>query len=550
MTKLTGGEAIVKSLLAQGVDTIFGVPGVHNDWFYNALYDEASSNSSNQGGGIRTFTTRHEQGAGYMALGYAMSSDKVGVFCVVPGAGLLNASTALATGYGLYQRMLGVVGQNPSAYLERGIGFLHEVVGQGELLRPLTKWQGLIHTPAEAPRLVAEAFRQLDSGVPRPVAIEAPMDVQKARADVELDVDVGRPYRPIVNTDLAERAAKLLGEAKNPLIIVGSGASNATEEVKQLAEMLQAPVMASDQGRGVLSARHSLSISIPAAHKLWAEVDVVLAIGEQLRIQHMYWGVDNDLKIIHIDTDPQAATCIQRPAVNLVARSEDALRVLLPLVARHNSVRASRADEMATLKAATAQQLAHLEPQHSYLRVIREALPDDGICVMDLTQVGYVSRIAFPVYRPRTYLSPGYPGTLGYGFASALGAKVANPDKGVLAVAGDGGFMFTAAELATAVQHNLAVVALVFSDNAYGNVKRMQKGYDGRVHSTDLHNPDFAKLAELFGAQGLRATSPQELGPAIQKGLAYHGPTVIEIPMGEVPSPWPFIMGSKVRGKR
>ena len=207
MTKLTGGQAIVKSLVAQGVDTIFGVPGVHNDWFYNALYDEMRD-----GGNIRHFTTRHEQGAGYMALGYALSSDRVGVFAVVPGAGLLNASTALATGYGLYQRMLGVVGQNPSAYLERGIGFLHEIVGQGELLRPLTKWQALMQTPAEAPGVVAEAFRQLHSGVPRPVAIEAPMDVQKAMADVELDVNVGAVYRPTVNSELAKEAAKLLGE--------------------------------------------------------------------------------------------------------------------------------------------------------------------------------------------------------------------------------------------------------------------------------------------------------------------------------------------------
>ena len=346
---------------------------------------------------------------------------------------------------------------------------------------------------------------------------------------------------------MAKRAAKLVGEAKKPLIIIGRGAENAVDEVKELAEMLQAPVMETEQGRGVLTARHSLSISIPAAHNLWPEIDVVLCIGDTLRTQHIYWGVDNDLKIIHIDTDPQTGTRIQRPAVNLVARSEDALRVLLPLVAQHNSVRANRAEEIADLKEYTAQQIAYLEPQHTYLRVIRDALPDDGIVVMDLTQVGYVSRIAFPVYHPRTYISPGYPGTLGYAFASALGAKVANPDKAVLAVAGDGGFMFTATELATAVQHKLAVVTLVFSDNAYGNVKRMQQGYDGRVHGTDLHNPDFVKLAELFGAQGLRANSPEELGPAIQKGLAYNGPTVIEIPMGEVPSPWPFVMGSRVR---
>ncbi len=191
---------------------------------------------------------------------------------------------------------------------------------------------------------------------------------------------------------------------------------------------------------------------------------------------------------------------------------------------------------MKNLKAAMAERFAYLEPQLSFLHVIREELPDEGIFVDEMTQIGYASGFAMPFYEPRTFLSPSYQGTLGWGFATALGAKVANPDTPVISVNGDGGFMFNVQELATAVQHEIGVVALVFNDHAFGNVKTMQRDlFDGRVMASDLHNPNFVQLAKIFGAQGLTANTPEELRGAIRKGFATKGPTIIEIPCDEMP---------------
>jgi acetolactate synthase-1/2/3 large subunit len=206
---------------------------------------------------------------------------------------------------------------------------------------------------------------------------------------------------------------------------------------------------------------------------------------------------------------------------------------------------------MISLKAEIEGRMAYLEPQVSYLKLLREELPEDGIFVSELTQVGYVSRSALPVYEPHTYLSLGYQGTLGGGFAIALGAKVAQPNKPVLSIAGDGGFMFTMPELATAVQHQISTVTIIFNDGAYGNVQRMQRqNYGGKVIATDLNNPDFVKLAESFGAQGLRAESYDDLRRAIRRGFETHGPTLIDVPVGVMPDPWDIFFPARNRPPR
>ena len=539
--KMTGGEAIVGAMIAQGTEILFGLPGVQNDWLYNALYDA--------GDAIKVIHTRHEQGAGYMALGYAMSTGKPGVYAVVPGVGLLNSSSALATAYSVNAPVFCFTGQIPSASIGRGHGQLHEVPDQLGILERLTKWATRIKSPAEAPALVTEAFRKLQTGRPRPVAVECPLDVLAATAQIEstdLPLDI---RHPAVDEEVLEEAAKLLGQAKNPLIFVGSGAIGASEGICELAEQLQAPVVANNSGHGILSSRHYLSLRSPDAHTLWATADVVLAVGSRLQRPMMTWGMDDDLKIIRIDIDPEEHYRIAEPAVGLIARSEDAIPLLVKQVGKYNQVRPSRQDDLNDLRAETDSRLAALEPQLSYLKAIRDVLPDDGILVRDVTQIGYVSGVGFPTYHPRTMLGTGYQGTLGWGFATSLGAKVANPGKEVLAVCGDGGFMFTVQELATAVQHKIATVTLVFNDGAYGNVKRMQKeNYGNRLIGSDLQNPDFVKLAESFGALGLRATTPDELRPALEQGFASGQPTLIEIPIGEVPSPWGAIMMPRSRG--
>jgi acetolactate synthase-1/2/3 large subunit len=540
MPKLSGGEAIVKSLIGQGVETIFGLPGVQNDYLYNALYDEREH--------IRVIHPRHEQGAAYMALGYALSSEKVGVYNVVPGPGLLNTGAALSTAYARNARVLCLTGQIPTPFIGRGVGLLHEIPDQFGILQRLTKWAGQIQSPAEAPELVAEAFKHLLSGRPRPVGLEVAMDVLAAKAEVELIPLKPALASPPVDLEAVEQAGKLLGQAKNPLIFAGSGAAGAGEELRILAEELQAPVIATYTGLGILSSRHYLSQVMPVGHQLWPTADVVLAVGTRLQMPQMNWGLDPELKIIRVDLDPQEHKRFASPEVSLVSDCRATLQALIPALEKYNSVRPSRQEEMLGLKTELAGRLAYLEPQLTFLKIIREELPEEGIFVDEVTQIGYVSRIAMPFYYPRTFITTGYQGTLGYGFATALGAKVANPDKPVLSVAGDGGFMYTVQELATAVQQQINLVVLVFNDSAFGNVRRMQKKqYGNRLIASDLHNPDFVKLAEAFGAQGLRADSPEALRQAIRRGFETPGPTLVEVPVGEMPEPWSLIMQPRVR---
>jgi len=538
---MTTAEAIVRTLVAHGTDTVFGLPGVQNDALYNALYDHRNR--------IRVIHTRHEQGAAYMALGYALSTDRAGVYNVVPGPGFLNSTGALCTAYATNAKVLCLTGEIPSKYIGRGIGQLHEINDQLGVLRSLTKWSARITGPSEAPARTAEALRQLHSGRPRPVGLECPWDVLAAEGTVDR-IPGPLPIAPVpVDTEALEKAARILGRAENPMIFVGRGAVNVPAEVRQLAELLQAPVISYRTGRGVLDSRHYLSLTNPSGHRLWPKVDVALAVGSRLEIPQLNWGVDENLTIIRIDADRSAHDRIAMPDLPITARTEDAMPLLVSLVEKHNRRRPSRKDEMLALKEETAAMLSSLEPQIAFLRVIREELGEDGIFVEELTQVGYASRQVMPVYKPYTFISTGYQGTLGWGFPTALGVKAAHPDKPVLSIAGDGGFMFAVQELATAVQHQIGLVTLVFNDNAYGNVKRMQQEqYGNRVIASDLQNPDFVKLAESFGARGLRARTPEELRGAIREGFAADGPTIVEIPVGDMPDVDRFKRGARVRG--
>ncbi|MCC6167430.1 MAG: hypothetical protein IT329_09410 [Caldilineaceae bacterium] len=547
MAKMTGGEALVRALAAQGVDTIFGLPGVQNDAFYNALYDY---NEAQGARGIRVIHTRHEQGAAYMALGYALSSGRVGVYNVVPGPGVLNTTAALSTAYAANAPVLCLTGQIRSDQIGRGYGMLHELPDQLSILRGLTKWAERVRHPSEAPRLVAEAWRQMQSGRPRPVALEAPPDVLAATAEVDLPSPLTSHMQFPLDLEAIDKAAKLLAGAQRPLIFVGGGAQGAGAEVPALAELLHAPVIASYNGRGVVDSRHPLSFTSPAGHRLWATADVVLGIGTRLMQPLMNWGTDDKLTLIRIDVDPEEMARISPPSLGILAGSKQATGALVAAVEAHLAApRLDRTAELAGLRAAVEADFAKLQPQMDFLEAIRAALPEDGFFVEEMTQVGYVARYALPVYRPRTYISTGYQGTLGWGFATGLGVKVANPDRAVVTVSGDGGFLFTVQELATAVQQRIATVNLVFSDGAYGNVRRMQQQqYGGRVIATELHNPDFVRLAEAFGAQGLRAHTVDEVSAALRQGLeTTDRPTVIEVPVGEMPSPWSLSFAPRVR---
>ncbi len=540
MGKMTGGAALAKSVLGHGVDTIFALPGVQIDHLFNALHDE--------GDGVRVIHSRHEQGAAYMAFGYAASTGRVGTYAVVPGPGFLNSAAALSTAYACNAPVLCLTGQIPSAHIGEGLGHLHEIPDQLAVARSLTKWAARIEKPGDAPVLVREAFRQLLSGRRRPVELEMAMDVMGAKAEVELLAALAPDAAPDPDPDLVAEAAALLGRAERPLIMAGGGVNDAGPALTAVAEALQAPVVSLYNGRGALDGRHYLSQNWLAGHRLWADADVVLAVGTRLHMPRAMWGVDDGLKIVRIDIDPEEMKRQGAPDVALVADANDGLTALAGALGKSNRKRANREPEMAELRARAVADMSRLEPQLSYVRAIREALPEDGILVDDVTQIGYAAWLAYPVYAPRTYISSGYQGTLGYGFATALGVQVAHPERKVVSVSGDGGFMFNVQELATAVHHGIGLVAVVFRDNAFGNVKRIQRDmYGGRELGVDLTNPDFVSLAENFGARGLRAKSPDELRAALETAFGETGPTVIEVPVSEMPDPWPLILLPRAR---
>jgi acetolactate synthase-1/2/3 large subunit len=544
MTKMTGGGALVEMLRRHGVDTIFALPGVQNDALFVAFYDAGEA--------LRVIHTRHEQGAAYMAFGYARASGKVGTYAVVPGPGLLNTTAALATAYATNAPVLCISGQVPSDMIGRGFGLLHEIPDQLGILQRLTKWAARVDHPTQAGKLVNEAFRQLRDGRPRPVGIEIPPDVLALHSEITLPAAEGPPPVTEPDPELIDKAAALLAAARKPLLFVGSGAVDAVEEVLAIAEMLQMPVVSFTGGKGIVSDRHYLAQSALAGHELWREADVVLAVGTRLHQPQLRWGVDRDLKLIRIDIDPVEIARYFRPALGIVADAKAALAALHSAVDRLAPKRVSRQDELETLKAATLARLdKQLGPQCEYLRAIRAELSDDGIYVEDLTQVGYVGRMAFPVYHPRTYIHSGYQGTLGFGFATALGAKVGRPDRPVVSVSGDGGFMFNVQELSTAVRHGIDIVAIVFADGAYGNVRRMQKeDYGNRLIGVDLQNPQFPKMAESFGAAGVRTTTPDGLRRELAAALKRRGTTLIEVAVGEMPDPWKVLIPPRIRGIR
>ena len=541
MQRMTAAEAIVASLLAHGLDTVYVLPGVHNDHLFDALFKAGEA--------IRTIHTRHEQGAAYMALGAALATGKPQAYVVVPGPGLLNSGAALLTAYGMNAPVLALIGQIPDADIGRGFGHLHEIRDQAGILARLVGHSARMRGPEEASALLAEAMRAMRTGRPGPAALECAIDVWGREGEVKLVPPQAVPAPPL-DEDAIRDAARRLGAAKRVLVVCGGGAQDAAAEVSELSAMLRAPVLGYRRGRGVLDSRNPLSVTLPLGHELWRETDAVLAVGTRLHNPQIVWGLDENLAIVRVDADPEEPARFRAPAVALVGDAKPILRRLIDALPAHNAKRAPRKAEMQERQARMRKRLEKLAPQIAYLEAIRAELPEDGIYVDEVTQIGFAARLLFPVYKPRTFLSPGYQDNLGWGFATALGAQDARRDVPVVAISGDGGFLYTANELASAVHHRIALVTIVFNDDAYGNVRRIQvERYGNRLIASDLTNPDFVRYAESFGARAERARSPEELRGALRRGLAERGsPTVIEVKVGEMPSPWEFIHMPRVRG--
>jgi acetolactate synthase-1/2/3 large subunit len=535
------GEATVETLIAHGMETIYALPGVHNDVLFDAFHGASDR--------LRVVHTRHEQGAAYMALGAALATGRPQTYSVVPGPGLLNSAAALLTAYSMNAPVLALIGQIPEHTIGKGLGQLHEIRDQAGIISRLVDSYAHIRGPEQAGPLLAKAFRSMATGRRGPAALSCAINVWGKRGKAAPAKPHPLRERPI-NEDAVRKGAKILGAAKRVLIVCGGGAQDASSEVTELSAMLQAPVLGYRRGRGVLDSRDPLSVTLPLGRDLWGEADAVLAVGTKLLNPLAVWGYDKNLKIIRVDSNPEEPARQHKPDVALIGEAVPVLRKLADALAKTNIRRASRRDELVKRQANLRERLKTLVPQLEYIEAIRAELPDDGIYVDEVTQMGFVARLAFPAYKPRTFLSPGYQDNLGWGYATALGVQHARPDVPVISINGDGGFLYTSNEIATAMRHRIPLVAIVFADGAFGNVRRIQQErYGNRLIASDVTNPDFVKYAESFGAAAERARSPDELRGALKRAFARREPCLIEVPVGPLPSPWDFIHMPRIRGK-
>jgi acetolactate synthase-1/2/3 large subunit len=530
---LTGGQMLVAQLRREGVRHVFGIPGIQLDWAVDALREARDT--------IDFVVPRHEQTASYMADGYARTTGREGVSMVVPGPGVLNALSGLATAYATSSRTLFIAGQIPSEAIGRGHGMLHEIPDQSTILKSLTKWHAIARTPGDVAGLVNEAFAELRSGHPRPVALEVPPDVLQGRSDAAVcDRAAGRCVAPDRTT--LRDAATLLRSARFPVIQAGGGAAaaDAGAALLELAERLQAPVILTEGARGLLPSRHPLVLTGLGGRAVFPHADVVLALGTRFLDAEAKPTYSNaGCRFIYANLDPSHTGRPRQDGIALTADARATVQALIEELA-DAPPRPPRAEDMARVKAWCDAQTTLIQPQSDYVDALRRSLPDEAIVVSELTQIGYFANVAFPVQHPRSYLTPGYQGTLGYGFPTSLGAAVGNPQRRVVSITGDGGFGWGMQELSTAARYRLNLTVVVFADGRFGNVQRIQRRTFGHEFATEVLNPDFQALAAAFGVIFRRVADAAELAEAIAAPTGA-GPMLIEARVGEMASPWAVI---------
>ncbi|ANV99614.1 thiamine pyrophosphate-dependent enzyme [Bradyrhizobium icense] len=529
-SRQTGGDALACQLAREGVEVVFGVPGVQLDWAIDGLRKAADR--------ITFVATRHEQSTSYMADGYARASGKIGVCLVVPGPGVLNAMAGLSTAYACNSRVLCIAGDIYSPAVGRGLGLLHEVRDQTSILSSVTKWQGRAERAEEVPRIVSEAFAQLRGYEPKPVAVEISHDVLSSVAEVPAQEPdfTSRPLAPL--PDQIERAARLLAGSRSPAIYTGGGAlaAKASDALAAFAERIQAPVIMGENGRGAVSDRHPLALNALEGRAVLPHCDLVLVVGSRFVDTAMgrpAWPSDA-ARYVYINIDPGVAAPPRR--ADLFVQGD--CRLTLESLERAVPQRPALKMNLAAVRQWAAEQMREIEPQGAWLRALRRAIPDDGILVNELTQVGYFARIAYPVYHPNTFITPGYQGTLGYGFPTALGAALGSKGRLVVSINGDGGFGWNLQELATARKYNIPLAIVVFNDGHFGNVRRMQLDQFGHEYATALVNPHFDRLASAFEIPYVAAADPAHLERALREHRERGGPTLIEAHVEAMPSPW------------
>ena len=528
MPVMTGGQALVGALAAHGVDTIFGMPGSHSLVIYDALVDCPA---------IQHISVRHEQGAAFMADGYARVTGKVGVCLTTTGPAALNTFGSLATSYGDSIPVLLLCTQVPSDFIGQNKGFYHEIPHQMGMLERVTKYSVSVRSGQQIADSVREAFRIALDGRPRPVALELPYNVLNAEWEVTISDPAART-RSKPGPNEVEAAMTLITQAKRPIIWIGGGAttSGVSTELRQLAELIQAPVLSTPLGKGVLSADHPLDVGFLAV-KTPVQVymktcDLMIAIGTRLSfISTERWTLPFPQKMIHIDIDPEVIGRNYPVTLGIVADARETLKAIVERLEVDATRCESRESEVRALKEQVRTDWeSDIPREYQLIQRIRSALPRETIVVGGPTMASYLTWRMFDLFEPRHYPYPLSCATVGYALPAALGAKLANPDRPVVAMCGDGGFMLTCQELATAVQYGVNVVIMLFNDNGYEVLRLQQQERFGRYSEVDLKNPDFVAMARSFGAESWRVEVDQ-LREAIRPALALEKMVLLEIPV-------------------
>ncbi len=521
------GEYLVALLARYGVDTIFGIPGVHTAELYRGLSDSP----------IRHITPRHEQGAGFMADGYARATGNPGVCFVITGPGLTNALTAMGQAYADSIPMLVISSVNRLGAIGSGDGHLHELSDQRRMASAVSAFSHTITRAAELPQVIARAFAVFGAARPRPVHIELPLDVIVASADGLALPDLP----PVLSVPVASpagiaAAAAWLTQAQAPLILAGGGAASAAETLRELAERLDAPVVMTINARGLLPPGHPLGVSVspsfPAVRALVAESDCVLAVGTEMgpTDYDMYatGPMAQPQRLIRLDIDPEQA---MRGFLPDLALTGDAGLTLLELSHRMTGRGAShdgaaraartRAAGLAELDAGTQRDIA-------FLTVLRDALPQ-ALIIGDSTRQVYAGNLGFAAATPRSWFNAatGF-GALGYGLPAAIGAALALPDRPVVCLAGDGGLQFTLAEMGSATEAGVRIILILLNNSGYSEIKLFMREKAITPLGVDLYTPDFQAIAGAFGWYAELLPSVDALAAAVQAAAARPGCSLIE----------------------
>jgi len=524
---LTGGQALVRLLANYGVDTVFGIPGVHTLELYRGL----------PGSGIRHVLTRHEQGASFMADGYARVSGKPGVCFVITGPGVTNAATGIGQAYADSIPMLVISSVNHSASLGKGWGSLHECQDQRAMTAPITAFSAVALTAEDLPELIARAYAVFDSERPRPVHISVPLDVLAAPIARDWSNEVvRRPGRGPASATALDEAVARLNAAKRPMIIAGGGALNATAELKDISTRLAAPLFTSVAGKGLLPPDAPLhagsSLCVELGWNLIAEADVVLAVGTEMADTD-FWRERLPLngELLRIDIDPRKFNDFYPCAVALHGDAQQTLSGLLERLPSEVRDASAAVASVAALREAVKAGHGPLQSIHqSILDRIAAELPDNAFISTDMTQLAYTGNYAFDSAATRSWLHPTGYGTLGYGLPAGIGAKFGAPQRPGLVLVGDGGFLYTAQELATAVEElDSPLVVLLWNNDALGQIRDDMLGLDIEPIGVLPRNPDFAALARAFGCTVNQPQSLAELQTDLRHGFKRNGVTLIEL---------------------